>query len=80
MPKLAETYGYGLIKNHCFVDGNKRIALAAVSVFLLKNGYRLTASEVEAATFFLDLAGRTENQDECINHLMAWIEHNYEST
>jgi death on curing protein len=31
--KLAASYGYGLVKNHCFVDGNKRIALIIVYTF-----------------------------------------------
>ncbi|AFY78591.1 death-on-curing family protein [Pleurocapsa sp. PCC 7327] len=74
--RLAATYGYGFIKNHCFVDGNKRVALAAVAVFLIRNGYRLNASEVEAATFFLNLASRIESQDEGIDRLTEWIEKN----
>jgi death-on-curing protein len=72
--KWAAAYGYGFIKNHCFCDGNKRIALAAVSTFLLKNGYRLNASEVEAASFFLDLAGALETYDEGLARLTDWIE------
>jgi death on curing protein len=72
--KLAAAYGYGFIKNHCFCDGNKRIALAAASTFLRENGYRLNASEVEAASFFLDLAGALESYDEGIARLTDWIE------
>lgn len=72
--KLAAAYGYGFLKNHCFRDGNKRIALATVSTFSRKNGYRLTASEVEAASFFLDLAGALENYDEGLARLTDWIE------
>ena len=45
---LAATYGIGLAKNHPFVDGNKRAAFLAVGLFLLQNGYRLTASQAEA--------------------------------
>jgi len=74
--KLAVTYGYGFIKNHCFVDGNKRVALASVDVFLRINGYQLNASEVEAASFFLDLAGTLEAQEEAVEHLTKWIEAN----
>ncbi len=43
-PSLAEKAGalaYSLVKNHPFVDGNKRIAHAAMEVFLVLNGYEL---------------------------------------
>ncbi len=48
LPLLAASYLFGLAKNHGYIDGNKRIAFAAASTFLLWNGVRLTASEIEA--------------------------------
>jgi len=54
--ELAAAYGFGLAKNHAFVDGNKRIALAAAGVFLDVNGYDLTAPEPEAVATILGLA------------------------
>jgi len=72
--KLAAAYGYGFLKNHCFCDGNKRMDLAAVSTFLRKNDYLLTASEVEAASFFLDLAGAIETYEDGFERLTDWIE------
>jgi death-on-curing protein len=45
---LAAGYGFGLAKNHAFVDGNKRAAFLAVGLFLWLNGYRLAASQAEA--------------------------------
>jgi death-on-curing protein len=36
---LAAAYGYGLAKNHPFVDGNKRVALAITAIFLEINGF-----------------------------------------
>lgn len=72
--KLAAAYGYGFLKNHCFCDGNKRIALAAVSTFLRLNGYRLNASEAEAVIFFLDLAGASETYEDGLQRLTDWIE------
>jgi len=77
--KLAASYGYGLVKNHCFVDGNKRIALIAVYTFLSVNGIELTASEVDAVNFFLDLAASIETQDESIKKLACWLQSNSES-
>lgn len=38
---VAASVSYGLIKNHAFIDGNKRIRLAALVDFLRLNGYRL---------------------------------------
>jgi death on curing protein len=57
---LVAAYGYGFAKNHSFIDGNKRVALVAVDVFLQMNGFELVASESEAAAFFLDLAASLE--------------------
>jgi death on curing protein len=74
--KLAASYGYGLVKNHCFVDGNKRIALIAIYTFLSVNGVELTASEVDAASFFLDLAASLETQEESMDKLTHWIQRN----
>jgi death on curing protein len=75
---LAASYGYGLMKNHCFVDGNKRVALIAVYTFLSINGIELTASEVDAASFFLNLAGSLETQDESMEKLALWLQGNSE--
>ncbi|NJO93150.1 MAG: type II toxin-antitoxin system death-on-curing family toxin [Hydrococcus sp. RM1_1_31] len=76
--ELAASYGYGLVKNHCFVDGNKRIALIAVYTFLSVNGIELTASEVDAAGFFLDLAASLETQEENMKKLAYWLQDNSE--
>ncbi len=53
---LAASLAWGLIKNHAFVDGNKRIGFAAMVVFLDRNGYRLTCSEVEETAMVLRAA------------------------
>lgn len=76
--KLAASYGYGLVKNHCFVDGNKRIALIAVYTFLSVNGIELTASEVDAVSVFLNLAASLETQEESIEKLAYWLQNNSE--
>jgi death on curing protein len=47
--RLAAAYGYELARNHCFPDGNKRVALAVIDVFLQLNGRELLAEEVDAA-------------------------------
>jgi death-on-curing protein len=76
--KLAASYGYGLVKNHCFVDGNKRIALIAVYTFLAINGIELIASETDAAIFFLELAASFGKQEEDMNRLANWLQINSE--
>jgi death on curing protein len=75
---LAATYGYGLVKNHCFIDGNKRIALIATYTFLSINGIELTASEVDAASFFVELAASMETQAEALSRLGNWLQINSE--
>ena len=54
--ELAAAYGLGLAKNHPFIDGNKRIAFIAAALFLGLNGYRLIASQVDAADTMLGVA------------------------
>ena len=76
--KLAASYGYGLVKNHCFIDGNKRIALIAVYTFLAINAIELIASETDAASFFLDLAASLGTQEENMNRLANWLQINSE--
>ena len=53
---LAASYSCGLAKNHPFVDGNKRAAFLSVGLFLFLNGYRLTATQVDATLTILALA------------------------
>jgi len=53
---LAAAYAFGIIRNHPFVDGNKRTGFLAAYVFLDLNGWELMASEAEAAAAVLALA------------------------
>lgn len=69
MAMLAAAYGYGIARNHPFVDGNKRSALVAMETFLNLNGWELKASNLECVQEVLALAAgdRTEAQ------LAAWL-------
>lgn len=49
---LAATYFFHIIKNHPFVDGNKRTGLLAALKFLAKNGYEI---EISDATIYDNL-------------------------
>ena len=53
---LAASYGYGLAKNHPFVDGNKRVAFSVAAIFLEINGYCFDAQEPEVVIIFEQLA------------------------
>jgi death-on-curing protein len=53
---LAAAYGFGIARNHPFVDGNKRTALAAMIVFLGLNGIDIAASPEEVTAVILSLA------------------------
>jgi len=53
---LAASYGFGLARNHPFVDGNKRVAFQAMYVFLGLNGLRIEAEEPEVVRLILSLA------------------------
>jgi death-on-curing protein len=44
---LAAAYGYGIAKNHAFIDGNKRTAFMVMFTFLQVNGWRLVVPEPE---------------------------------
>ena len=54
--ELAASYAFGLVKNHPFVDGNKRIGFATAIVFLEINGQRFVAKEADAVVQTLALA------------------------
>ena len=53
---LAASYGYGISRNHPFLDGNKRTAFVAVELFLQLNGYALAATDTDCVVVMLDVA------------------------
>jgi death-on-curing protein len=56
MFELAAAYAHGIVKNHPFLDGNKRSGFLAATLFLESNGFRFTASEESAVLKTLQLA------------------------
>lgn len=71
-PTLIDKAGalaYSLCMNHPFVDGNKRIAHAAMEVFLVLNGCEISASVDEQEKIFLDLASGKVSREE----LVEWM-------
>ena len=55
--ELGAAYAVGIVRNHAFVDGNKRTAFLAMYTFLVRNGLEVMASEAELASAMLELAG-----------------------
>jgi death-on-curing protein len=53
---LAAAYGFGIARNHPFIDGNKRTALASMIVFLGLNGLDLDVPQEAATVMILSLA------------------------
>lgn len=53
---LAVSYGFGLVKNHPFIDGNKRTGFTVAVAFLELNGHRFEATEADAIVRTLALA------------------------
>ncbi len=70
--ELAAAYTAGIIRNHPFVDGNKRTGFVVGVLFLEMNGYRLIASEEDATQAVLSLAAGT--LDEAA--FLAWLRAN----
>jgi death-on-curing protein len=66
---LAAAYGFGIARNHPFVDGNKRTALASMIVFLGLNRLDLDAPQEEATAIVLSLAAGEITEDV----LASWI-------
>ena len=50
MPEMAAAYTAGIVKNHPFLDGNKRTGFMLGAGFLERNGYEFTATEAEVAS------------------------------
>ena len=65
---------HSLIKNHPLLDGNKRLALAAVAVFLHLNGYMFYVTKDEAVTFSLALAADEGDID--LRPISRWFRRN----
>ncbi len=66
----AAALGFSLALNHPFIDGNKRVAHAAMEVFLVLNGHELGGSVDEHERMMLTLAAGERTREE----LAAWLE------
>jgi death-on-curing protein len=69
LPEKAAALAFSLIQNHPFVDGNKRIAHAAMELFLVANGYELEATTDEQERVILAVAAGEMDREE----FAAWV-------
>ena len=72
---LAAAYGFGIARNHPFVDGNKRAALLSIITFLGLNDIDFLVPEVEAAVMIQSLAAGEVDED----GLTRWIRDSWPS-
>jgi death-on-curing protein len=69
IPRLGAAYTFGIVKNHPFIDGNKRTGFVSGVTFLLLNGYQFKHSEIEVVNVMQKLAAGTLNED----NLQLWF-------
>lgn len=68
--QLAAAYGFGIAKNHPFIDGNKRTAFQVMYAFLKVNRWAINASELEVVLMMQALAAGELSEDQ----LAQWLE------
>ena len=73
LPELAAAYAFGLARNHAFVDGNKRVAFIAMTLFLRRNRVRFSPDPAEATAIMLALAAGEVDEA----GLTRWIRDNW---
>jgi len=62
--ELASSYGFAIVRNHPFIDGNKRTAFVSAATFLSLNGYQLQAPQKSVVNVFSKLAAREIDEDD----------------
>ena len=64
---LAAAYAHGIVKNHGFMDGNKRTSFATAVLFLRMNGYSLPIKTNQAFKMLTEIANNTKTQQDLAN-------------
>jgi len=65
--------GFGLARNHAFLDGNQRTSFVAMNVFLILNGYEIETAEAEAVDVMLRLAAGSLDLDGLVPRIAAVV-------
>jgi death-on-curing protein len=71
LAELAAVYAIGIVRNHPFVDGNKRTGFAALFMFMALNGAEFEPPEIDATMTVLRLAAGDVTDDEFIGWVRA---------
>ena len=71
LQKKAARLCFGLVKNHPFLDGNKRIGAHVMLVFLALNGIELQHTQTELSDVILQLAAGTIQSSDLLNWILA---------
>lgn len=64
---LAAAYAYGLVSNHGFVDGNKRVGWVTARLFLLANGWKLAFDPFDAIRIMEAASAGQSSEEEVAN-------------
>ncbi len=70
--QMAAAYGFGIIKNHPFIDGNKRTGATAIAAFLYVNDFVFETNDVEVVSIIEGVAGGNIAEEA----LAEWIKNN----
>ena len=77
---LAAAYGFGIARNHPFVDGNKRTAFTATELFLALNGQELSADDPSCVVTMLRFAEGSLSEKEFEDWIRANTKHQTPNT
>ena len=69
LEEKAAAVGYGLIKNHGFIDGNKRVGITTMILILIRNGVNVSYTQSELVHLGLAIAQNTAD----VQETTAWI-------
>jgi len=69
---LAAAYAYGIARDHPFADGNKRAAFVTAELFLVLNGFQLTAADADCLLAMVALADGALSEED----LVEWFQEN----
>lgn len=73
LPEKAAAYHFHLCADHAFIDGNKRVAVAAAELFLLINGNELIASDGEVEALTMGVAGGQISKEQVIEFFVEFV-------
>jgi len=69
--------GFGLAKNHAFIDGNKRTGALITQLLLKWNGYKLTLEPGELSDMFISIADGTSSESDLLHWIQKHLEINF---